>query len=71
MFGETAELRLDRLSPLGVQIKLSWQTVMVKALRRWLEANGLPAIAAGVLGTVLMISVLLVLGGYLIVRALS
>jgi hypothetical protein len=44
---------------------------MVKALRRWLEANGLPAIAAGVLGTVLMISVLLVLGGYLIVRALS
>ena len=44
---------------------------MVKALERWLEANGLFAIAAGVLGTLLMISVLLVLGGYLIVRALS
>jgi hypothetical protein len=44
---------------------------MVKALQRWLEANGLPAIAAGVLGTILMISVLLVCGGYLIVRALS
>jgi len=44
---------------------------MVKALRRWLEANGLFAIAAGVLGAILMISVLLVCGGYLIIRALS
>jgi hypothetical protein len=44
---------------------------MVKALRRWLEANGLFAIAAGVLGVILVISILLVLGGYLIVRALS
>jgi hypothetical protein len=44
---------------------------MVKALRRWLEANGLFAIAAGVLGAILMISMLLVFGGYLIVRALG
>ncbi len=44
---------------------------MVKALRRWLESNGLLAIAAGVLGTILLISILLVFGGYLIVRALS
>ncbi|WP_327569300.1 hypothetical protein [Bradyrhizobium sp.] len=44
---------------------------MVKALRRWLESNGLFAIAVGVLGTILLISMLLVSGGYLIVRALS
>ena len=44
---------------------------MVKALRRWLEANGLFGIAAGVLGTVLLISIILVIGGYLIVQALS
>ena len=44
---------------------------MVKALRRWLESNGLFAIAVGVLGALLMISILLVFGGYLIVRALS
>ena len=44
---------------------------MVKALRRWLEANGLLGIAAGVLGTVLLISIILVIGGYLIVQALS
>jgi hypothetical protein len=46
-------------------------TRMVKALQTWLEANGLRAIAAGILGTVRMISVLPVCGGYLIVRALS
>ena len=44
---------------------------MVKALRRWLEANGLFAIAAGVVGAVLLISIILVFGGYLIFRALS
>jgi hypothetical protein len=40
---------------------------MVKALRRWLEANELPAIAACVVGALVMLSLLLVLGGYLIV----
>jgi hypothetical protein len=44
---------------------------MVKALRRWLESSGLFAIAAGVLGGILLISIILVVGGYLIVRALS
>jgi hypothetical protein len=44
---------------------------MVRALRRWLEASGLFAIAAGVLGAMLLISMILVFGGYLIVQALS
>jgi hypothetical protein len=44
---------------------------MVKALRRWLESSGLFAIAAGVLGGILLISIFLVFGGYLLVRALS
>jgi hypothetical protein len=40
---------------------------MVKALRRWLEANELFAIVTGVIGALVVLSVLLVLGGYLIV----
>ncbi len=40
---------------------------MVKALRRWLEANELLAIATGVGGALIVLSLLLVLGGYLIV----
>ena len=40
---------------------------MVKALRRWLEANELFAIITAVAGTVLVLSMLLVLGGYLFV----
>jgi hypothetical protein len=39
---------------------------MVKALRRWLEANQLLTIVAGVAGAVLVLSMLLVFGGYLI-----
>jgi hypothetical protein len=42
---------------------------MVKALRRWLEANGLLAISLGVLGVVTVLSVLLVVGGYFLVTA--
>jgi len=42
-----------------------------KALRRWLESSGLLAIAAGVAGAILLISIILVVGCYLIVRALS
>jgi hypothetical protein len=44
---------------------------MVKAFRRWLESSGLFAIAVGVLGGILLISMVLVFGGYLIVLALS
>jgi hypothetical protein len=40
---------------------------MVKALRRWLEANDLFAIVAGVVGALVGLSMLLVFGGYLIV----
>jgi hypothetical protein len=40
---------------------------MVKALRRWLEANELLAILTGVVGTLIVLSLLMVLGGYMIV----
>ena len=40
---------------------------MVKALRQWLEANELFAIVTGVVGALILLSTLLVLGGYLIV----
>jgi hypothetical protein len=40
---------------------------MVKALRRWLEANELLAIITGVVGALIVLSLLLVLGGYLLV----
>ena len=39
---------------------------MVKALQRWLEANGLVAIGLGVLGAVTALSLLVVVGGYFI-----
>ena len=50
-----------------VQIKIELETAMVKALRRWLEANELFAIVTGVAGALVVLSLLLVLGGYLIV----
>jgi hypothetical protein len=40
---------------------------MVKALRRWLEANELFAIITGVVGGLALLSMLLVFGGYLMV----
>jgi hypothetical protein len=40
---------------------------MVKALRRWLEANELLAIVTGVVGALVVLSMIIVLGGYLIV----
>jgi hypothetical protein len=40
---------------------------MVKALRRWLETNQLFAIIVGVVGGLLLLSMVLVLGGYLLV----
>jgi hypothetical protein len=41
---------------------------MEKALRAWLDAHQLPAIAAAVLGLIATLSVLLVLAGYLIAK---
>jgi hypothetical protein len=40
---------------------------MVRALRRWLEANQLFAIVIAVVGALLVLSMLLVFGGYLYV----
>jgi len=40
---------------------------MVRAIRQWLEANELSAIVTAVLCTLVGLSLLLVLGGYLIV----
>jgi len=40
---------------------------MVRALRRWLEANELIAIITAVLCTLVLLSLVLVLGGYLMV----
>ncbi|QHO74709.1 hypothetical protein ACH79_20800 [Bradyrhizobium sp. CCBAU 051011] len=40
---------------------------MVRALRQWLETHELPAIITAVLGVVIALSVLFVVGGYLIV----
>ena len=40
---------------------------MVSALRRWLEANQLLAIVTAVVGALIVLSMLLVFGGYFIV----
>jgi hypothetical protein len=40
---------------------------MVKAMRQWLETNQLFAIIAGALCALVLLSMLLVLGGYVIV----
>ena len=40
---------------------------MVRALRRWLEANELVAIIIGVVGGLVVLSMVLVFGGYLFV----
>ena len=41
---------------------------MVRALRQWLDSHELPAIIAAVLGVVIALSVLMVVGGYLVVK---
>ncbi len=41
--------------------------MLARALQRWLDNHGLPGIAAAVLGIALLLSILLVGGGYLIV----
>jgi hypothetical protein len=40
---------------------------MVRALRQWLETHELPAIILGVLSALLLLSTLLVVGGYWLV----
>jgi hypothetical protein len=71
MIGETADRPFDRLAAVRHSNQIELAFAMVKALQKWLESSGLLAIAAGVLGAILLISTLLVFGGYLIVRALS
>jgi len=41
--------------------------MMGRALQRWLDSHGLLAIAGAVLGIALMLSILMVMGGYLYV----
>jgi hypothetical protein len=62
---ETAYQAFDSLP--AAQSPNQDRVTMVKALRRWLQANELPAIIAGVVGGLILLSMLLVLGGYLIV----
>ena len=40
---------------------------MVRALQHWLETHELPAIIVAVLGVIIALSVLIVVGGYLVV----
>lgn len=65
--GETAGQPLDSLSAAQSPNQDQVRKKMVRALRRWLEANQLFAIVTGVLGALIALSMLLVLGGYLIV----
>jgi len=65
-YDETADQPFDSL-PAAQSPNQDRVGIMVKALRRWLETNELPAIVAGVVGALVMLSLLLVLGGYLIV----
>jgi hypothetical protein len=41
---------------------------MVRALRQWLDSHELPVIIAAVLGVIIALSVLMAVGGYLVVR---
>jgi hypothetical protein len=65
--GETAYQLFDSVSagqsPNQDQVRIT----MVKALRRWLEANELFAIVTGVVGALVVLAMLLVFGGYLFV----
>jgi hypothetical protein len=65
--GGTAGQWFARLSKRGGQIKLDADPAMVKALRNWLESHELFGIIAAALGVILLLSVILVIGGYMIV----
>ena len=64
---ETAYQPFDSLPAAQSPNQDRFRIKMVKALRRWLEANELFAIITGVLGVIVVLSLLLVLGGYLFV----
>ena len=64
---ETAYPPFDSLPAAQSPNQDRFRIKMVKALRRWLEANELFAIVTGVVAGLLLLSMLLVLGGYLIV----
>jgi hypothetical protein len=64
---ETVCYQLDRLPGAQSPNQDRVRSAMVRALRQWLEANQLFAIIAGVVCTLVLLSMLLVLGGYLIV----
>ncbi|THD46124.1 MAG: hypothetical protein E8A46_27795 [Bradyrhizobium sp.] len=64
---ETASLSFDSLPAAQPQNQDQVRIAMVRALRRWLEANELLAIITAVLCTLVLLSLVLVLGGYLIV----
>ena len=61
----TAVQWFAKLPERGGQIKLDTDPAMVKALRNWLESHELFAIIAAVLGVILLLSVILVIGGYM------
>jgi hypothetical protein len=63
--GETAYQPFDSLP--AAQSPNQDRVTVVRALRRWLEANELPAIVTGVFGALVVLFLLLVLGGYPIV----
>jgi hypothetical protein len=63
--GGTAYLPFDSLP--AAQGPDQDRVCMVKAIRRWLEANELLAIITAVVGTLIVLSLLMVLGGYMIV----
>jgi hypothetical protein len=64
---ETASLSFDSLPAAQPQNQDQVRIAMVRALRRWLEANELLAIITAVLCTLVLLSLVLVLGSYLIV----
>jgi uncharacterized membrane protein YeaQ/YmgE (transglycosylase-associated protein family) len=64
---ETAGPPFDIVIPGIAAITIGLETAMVKALRRWLQANELFTIVTAVVGALLLLSLLMVFGGYLIV----
>jgi hypothetical protein len=66
-FIEGGKPLLDRMPATQLANQDRVNIAMVRALRQWLEAHELPAIIVGVLGALLLLSTLLVVGGYWLV----
>jgi len=64
---ETAGSSFDSLPMAQTSNQDRVEIRMVKSLQRWLATNELPLIILGVMGALLALSMLLVLGGYLLV----